>query len=516
MKPIELFTLPSISFFFIIHKFAFCCSPVNKQRLGNNSFRGEYPLAGKQILVDWYWVLTNPRKLIALIQDYHMVQRQYIYIFLLQILILTHLFIKTSYYASRENDEGSIYYPCLAGTFKSMRLFNNLWLASVSFNWLLRLHIAYKLIKDTMLNSIEYRHFSVTQLNYASMIWMTQMNYRNWFDFAKDSSKHLKQLKINSLVRANHLEVLRNKLITKLEELPHRSKMYHVNMIDFSECYLNKHVKQDKFSTPHSDFKNWYPIVPSFRLSLMAARNLTIANETCACNVVLGCLVAFSCFYYTDYCQLVRVSEQNLTSVFERLLTEPSHLIRAVEQFLFVILLIPYFYTVAFMAADMGITISRADRLIELLIADLDEGHEYGSQYKSIVNKRIYNKKIRIHLFMVKVNHDEFRDVRNYHTLNLNLMLVSNWLGSSYALSLFHQLDNYIEFCLLFISFNAFLLPTLGIVLLSTDIERKVSNIMIMINQNFFIKATNAQTLIFTLTTTITHSTSSRNYTRFF
>lgn len=281
----DLISKPFDTFFYMIHKLAFACSPIDRHKLNlelkevnikrlthqkatkvdkNSEDEGDdeendedycEPHLYVDFYVDWLWVIFHPVETIKLVERYHMVERKYIYLFMVQVVLTAHLLIKLSFYAIKNKDEIDLkddelleYYPSVTGANVNSTLVNNLWVPIISLNLFVRLKAAYMVIRNSFINRDKYQQFSISQVNFGSLIFLSELTFKDWLKFIEGSIKHQKQVEQNLRVRWEHETAMRiNQLIDlhyhqafclhSLDDISNQSKLYHLNMIDFGECY---------------------------------------------------------------------------------------------------------------------------------------------------------------------------------------------------------------------------------------------------------------------------------------
>lgn len=540
----DLFYKPVVLFYFITHKIAFACSPIDKLRLeeelkkADTEFRKKEEsgsvledetddeddddywnidntdLSNKIFSIDWLWIFCHLSEVIKLIEEYHMVDRRYIYLFIVQIIYNTHMLVKILYYTLQNrneidlpNSELLVYYPNVSGSFKNSILFNNLLVPIMFLNLVVRLRALYCVIRYSLINKNRYQHFTISQVNIYSFTCFTDLTIADWIGFIIGSIKHDEEVKRNPRLRWAHKNaMLSNQIMSSTNFTGHQSnfkKIYYFTMMNFAECYFSPQINLNhKFERPaRLEYNRWHPECPNFRLDIGIERKLAAVNVAAVFGMLFSGVACSAGFVYMELGSILlsggindTESSQITSKHFLILLSHPMHLIRLVELLLNLILLVPYYYLVAFVITDLSVVTSRINRLVELLTDDLERGRiSLGRQYSYhrlfTPDPRELNERLEHNLELVKLVYMEFLDLRNAHTTYLNWTLIGNGLGVSYALSLIFELKSTSEYAIVLIAITATVVPNVAAIIICADIEsnfKRVYSVLLRLLVNEF------------------------------
>lgn len=484
------------------------------------------------------WALMHPIETMNLIKKYHMVGNAFIAMFLIHILLVTHLTIKSIIYAFFANSNQvlhkyltDIYYPHTAGVFREPKLFNNLILILCLLTMCVRLCSAYNLIKNSIINCGEtYKEVRMSQVNFSNLS-IYELTLFDWIEFLIYSRQHDKEVECDPIVARAHFKFEKlNKI--KLDFLNQKESLYYYNLFDFEECYsdfimFDPNKRNDKYS-------DWHCPIPGPRVSVGQLRSMIFVIMlielttflTLACSL-LGCV-------YLELRSILPLDneiDQTTTLLFtsKEHLFELKHLIRMFELFTFILLQLPLHYDSGLIYLDATILLSRLSKLSKIfqydLIYDTEEREVFMEtlEKSSNLNSRVsyvhlndifledlnypptvkenndankddnnreenddtfedLNTKVQHNVKLTKLLYLEFVDLKRVHTTYLNLLIIVNGLTVSYIISIIFKINNTAELIILGAIIFSCLAPTLNTLFVCAMIERKVSyNFSIMI-----------------------------------
>lgn len=508
-------------FLFTIKYISFSCSPIDGQRFRSNfkkrMRRLTESLDGPAFLeasseeptrVDLWSAIRNPLMLIKLVKRYHMAGNVFIMAAVLHILILLHMTSKGLIHLifvspdSALNDYfNEIYYPHLMGVFPKPHLFNNLIVALCAYSLSVRLLSAYNLIRSAIVNANGYKELRITQINLTSLT-LYNLTLENLKQFVLHSLKHNRsRLRENPKSMEAHLKL--NGLIQKeLPNLSLRDQLYRLNVIDFEECYSR--LGFFKISQRGKRYRSWYCPPPGPRVSIGLLRNSIALNI--GSFLLWGCALSFylaAIVYLELRSTLPKDSgEPSPLEVFKNwsvFSTEPYHLVRLAELFLFFALQVPHQCDAVLIFMDATILISRAKKLIDILESDLElckreinppgfnntQSLHHWQVYRkySLVNgsNKELNELIQRHIMLSNLLYTEFKDVRRAHTKSLNLLVFGHGICLSYTMSLFFTISTFSELIILLFSSISSIIPTLNTLVFCAGIERSFKKLYIVL-----------------------------------
>lgn len=264
--------------------------------------------------IDWLKSIINLPNLIRLIKRYHMAGNLFIFLAVFHILVLFHLSIKCllhSILVGRDHNRmeyfDTIYYPHLTAVYPEFQQFNTLFLFIASYNLVLRLCYAYKLIRRSIINEHTYKEVSIDQVTIAC-VTVYDATIKNWIKFWSYSIEHEKKVKLNPNVMVNHLKFNQN-IHRRVKTSSQFDLLYRMNAIDFDECYASC---SNIFEGRHKKaFKQWHCPSPVMRFDLNIVRYgfvaIIIANIILVVTVTT-CIIGY---IYLEVANLTAHNEQH-------------------------------------------------------------------------------------------------------------------------------------------------------------------------------------------------------------
>lgn len=489
--------------FLFYHQVSFAFTPINKGKLIRTLASNVHVARAGHLddaRVDWSWPLRHPLELVNLICQHQQVSRRYVYLFAFSILMHLHMGLKnlvqviyTDAASAKLFDK--FYYFNIGDSLTSHpNLFNGFFSIYCAIGSFCLLNKARKLISEALINRIYYRELNVSHLNFTTYCAVSQINWYHWQEFAIGTRSHLSQVNRVAHCRAQHFSNNAKLDRCTLQKLTLAAKLYYLNLVDFSECYLN-HPLADKFKGADSRFANWHIPQPAFRISLKAQwRLIMIASISLA--LILGSLS----MYWTIYLLMdVRRDLENLRTSGQVLsivaLLRPwfsfKRIIKSLEMFLFNASQTPFFCLVAPIVVDAMSVVSRIERIFELVLYELENGRlELCSNTRNRLAEKSnnhlkgevvdlckvqLNEKLERHLELFRLVYLEFLDIKATHTFFLNTLLVGPCFSLSYGLTMLYVLESRTDIMVAFFCMLGSLLPGIVALVVCASVERKVS-----------------------------------------
>lgn len=553
-------------FLIIIEYLSFSCSPIHKKRLilkfklDDNSREQSKSSKSDIVLEDsideaeksfevigndlknigpndddfshMFWAILHPIQASRLIKRYHMAGNVFIIMFLIHIILVTHLTIKSIIYTFFASSDkafyqylNNIYYPHIAGVFREPELFNNLILIFSSLSMCIRLRSAYKLIKSSIINRETYKELRMSQVNFSNLT-LYELTLFDWIEFFLFSFQHDEDIENHPEIAQAHFSLSNLFNEIELDSLTQKETLYHYNLFDWSECYLESIVEFD-LKERRDKYRDWFSPLPASRISAGQLRRVIIFALLCESVSMFGlacCL--FGCAYLELRSTLPSDYETAKTiELFFRWggqLIEPIHLIRMFELFIFILLQVPLHYDSGLVLLDATVLISRTSKLREIFQYVLNHCEErdistdvlkkqrsnlheinylafnnilMDTNYKSeksnqsleddYCSSRIeeLNIKLQHSVKLTKLLYLEFADMKRMHSMYLNLLIIVMGLTVSYTISLLFRIKSSVDLIILVVMLIAISVPVMNTLIVCAMIERKVSQFSLKIIQ---------------------------------
>lgn len=487
---------PADSFFFILHKLCFIVSPLNKRLLLEN-VRRDLPVsrAGSHS-VDWLWLLKHPSKVIDLLEHYHMVERKYIYLLLVQLIIYAHFTIKFFIYSSESADRNSStkvdhfnIFDDLVGSFPNSALLNRLWFVFILNTFSQRLYEVAKMIRLAVVNCDSYKEISICQVNLSGSLVISSINSQELVSLIVASVRQERKMS-DFISRTTHFEnsarssaLIRN----NFHKLSQAAKLYYLNAIDFGEYYKDLPIN---FKRLKQRYKGWFLPRPRHRFNIQTASFFGFGFAFFIIIFVF-CYFFYVCFY--TFSLAFNLSQRRATSAGSLFsyadlrvqLTKPLVVVNMIEISLYILIHLPWEMHIVLIIADVACLTSRIQRIIELMENELpttnyspllNQGPGYKVSFELARKTRCeLDENFKYYIELVRLVHLEFFDIRAAHTFYLNVLHLSSGLVITYALSLLYMLDYGPEVFLVILNIIVCLMPCIVVLLVCATIERKVS-----------------------------------------
>lgn len=517
---------------FMWHKVTLSCSPIDRdryeaelrERIDNtsynhpNSISKSNKIPTNRCLVDIkitnqphmtiFWAILHPLRVIQLIKKYHLVGNTVVICYLTQIIMLLHLAVKMIIHTiitgtNRDTVAyfDSIYYPILTSNSNQPTLFNNLLTGMSIFCLSIRLRSFYKLIRNSILNAIQYEELSVTQLNLAYYSTFN-LNIHEWLELWNFETKHKRFIESSHKRFINHLE-LNQSAMKQSTRLPLKDSMYYVNLLDYDECYASSVLKDTK--RRQKLCKSWHVATPIDRLSLSGIKVMILTAVIGNVVVLFGFQIAIVALMYLEFSN--KFSHKNNSGLSQTVNIVSTHfqklsnLIRIVELLAITTSQILQIFDSIVIISDIHILKSRIEKLTKIFEVELkkvrfiqDERNgylkttDYSKLHQPITslprvsvsfqdineNVRNINVKTRYNAKLVRLIYLEFLNIKQNHSQLLDMIVIGNGICMSYALTLLFAFKTYADIILVLMTFASCLSPTVTALLYCAMLERKV------------------------------------------
>lgn len=474
---------------------------------------------------NWWRRLAHFGEVINLVKRYHMVGNFFLLITWSQYGYLVHATIKSFIHSvytgsSKERIEmfNKFYYPHLAGVFPEPYLFNSLTMALNLICFSARSLSLYRLIRGSIINEHGYKEIHVTQINTAALT-TSAMTLNQWKTLHRHSVNHSLQLKKSAQARSKHLKLyLAEKLV---DQLPLYDLMFNVNAVDFEECY--EELGAQYFRCPDNQLsmhQKWYCPSPTLRCTVSILRKGLLSSFIAIICMVGGLLITFAGIIFLElrsrFPADADLSIREVVSPWREHFSVPVHIIRVYEMFLLILTQVPVHFDASVILSDMFIMVSRTNKLRQILLQDIDlqkrqkltqaiigkeerteivpslevtcsrlRSYQYnlntakrlsqqsnGSQVRWLINERF-----KRHIRLIRLVYLEFRDVRKYHTILVNLTTIGHGITLSYIISLFFTVNTRAEQMVLTFAACSSITLTIGTLIICSQIELSVCNL---------------------------------------
>lgn len=539
---------PYESFLVIIHKVSFACSPIDSHRfleeLRDRIQQSQMPKSVtrestlKELLdyqsksLDYWWKkLAHPMELAFLIKRYHLVGYWFFLFFFGHFLILLHFTIKSfihTFYTGRDLEKikyfNTIYYPHLAGLLPEPYLFNNLFLALCVYYLSVRLLSAYHLVRNSIINSESYKEITMTQINYT-VLTLFNLTLEQWIELFWHAWNHEKEVRKHPVAWDAHLS-FDTSVQNQLDKLSRKDLMFHLNMVDFEECYKDLNLWDPRRRKKR--YQSWHCAPPVMRIStgvVVPSLVITVVGITGALIAVAFILVGM---IYIELKNAFRPDQEpSIGEVFGKWRThlcEPLHLLRLIELSMLAFLQLPQQYDCIMAILDKTILTARANKLNQVLTRDLQicdgwqlfnqqcpicfkngadpkwftsqaySSKKQGRQYLDYSRNKLFesvctnkqhrmldtaelNLNIQHHVRLISLIYSEFLNTKKAHSALLNFVIVGNGIVMTYTMSLLFTVSGAAQLVILGVCFIASLVPAMDELIFCALIERAFKNL---------------------------------------
>lgn len=531
-KPIYIFE-PYLT---IAHKVCFSCSPIDRNRYEAQHKQmvdrrnGESPDPSKRSQSHpqihpawasrWFWILSHPIEMTALVKRYHMAGNGFIFWIAVHLGILFHLTLKALVnllYTGTDRDKleylNRIYYPPLLGVSSNPALFNHVNLAICLYCLIARLRSFFRLLRDSVRNAEIYEKLTVTQVN-VSFLSTIYLNYYQVKKFWIDCIKHRIEIKCDRLARDAHVEFSPEPHI-KIEELSRDEMLSYYNLVDFNQCSGPK-VDYLKIEGRSKRYRRWFCPKPLWRCDVLFFRLGTFLNLL-AIALLSGGFV-FACFAVTYMELRSRFSESEEPSLLETFsiwmdhFSKPLHILRSVEFFILIAAQVPHHFDSILIFGDAIILCSRIEKFATLMEIHLEQSkrwnyssseesfatvHHYpslsrqtelpwlcpgpkcdldrASGHLRFSEKSDFNKKLQHDINLVRVVYIEFLNIRQTHSGYLNQIVIGHGIILVYLSFLLLKLPSDREYYLLIIAGVSSIAGPTAVLVFCALVEKTVS-----------------------------------------
>lgn len=479
----------------------------------------------------WWSKLAHPIELAGLIKRYHLVSSWFFLIFFAHFSILLHFTLKSfihSFYTRRDQEKikyfNTIYYPHLAGALPEPYLFNNLFFAMSIYYLSMRLLSAYHLIRNSVINSNGYKEIHISQINFV-LCCLCELNLEEWIKLFWHTWNHDKEVKSDRKLWEAHLGFEEN-VQKQLDKLCRRDLMFHLNMVDFEECYKDLPGLWD-IKRRKKRYQSWHCPPPWMRVSTYILKLGIIVTATGIVGASIAYLMMLFGMLYLELRNAFPADQETkvgeVMSVWRSHLAQPLHSLRLFEMFLLSILQLPQQYDCVLSVLDNSILTARTNKIHQVMLHDLElcnnwqlfKGGECGTCFRvvdyprswsidlvgnNLVRKQIrersnleslcsykkhnikneieqLNLKIRSHIRLVSLLYSEFMNIRRSHSGFFNLVIIGNGIVMTYIMSLFFTVHGAAQLIILCSCFLACFVPIMSSLIFCAFIEKAFKNI---------------------------------------
>lgn len=437
-------------------------------------------------------ILLHPIELSRLIKRYSLSDNFFLLFIIVHLAASVHLFLKTAIFTFYVGDNAdllqyfdSICYPHIFTRFKRPYIFNNLAFALSAQSLMFRLKSVIRLIRRSIINANEYIEFNLTQINLTLVTYFTWPADK-WLEFFRYAWNHIKERKYNPQVRDKHQGFQRS--IDEFGKLFSVKELtYNQNFIDFDSCFGNKFEAGP--TTACGMFKSWYSCEPLMRLDVEYIAVLVFANVLCFWLILSTIVIIILLIMHLE----LRVSFESTEAFVQSFVLVDitlSSIIRCCEAIVLMLLQFPNHFDGAMVLLDSCILVARTRKVISCLqsclnvsndtsrdsVSNEDDIRPYNNRHKILGSKsRNLNKTITDQMMLCRLLHFEFTELRNEHTLYLNLLIIVCGFVGSYTISLMSQVEDLSEQGILFLCILSTSAPIIYQLVSCLFLERTVS-----------------------------------------
>lgn len=453
------------------------------------------------------FAFLHPVKTVNLIKKYHQVGNLDITFYLLYLAVLLHLAIKAIVHTfgltgTDELDFKLSFYPYWTPNrvVSSPITYHNLFSGFVALALWLRVKNFLKLIKESIVNAEKYKKLSKSQINFAYLAQF-KLSMKEWFELWNHNLKHEKLIKDDQNTYKHHLKF--NKTMQKnCTKYSIKDLIFYFNPIDFEECYRDFGMLAR--GGPSEKYANWFSSKPFNQLSPFSLNFLIFIH-------VLGnalCLVfGFMDVLVVAYIDLKSVYPTNevlqVTKLISQILihySEPKYFIRYFEILIIISSQFPVLYETSEACFDALFLISKTSKLVAILEDNLSSCraikchliklkkarisisqhlNEDLMQYaicNSSYNRLELNKQIVYNFGLIKLLYLDFLNIKQTHTMLLDIQLSIYGLCLSYGMSVISsQETEFVESILIAFGLATCIVPIVQTLTFFAYIESRVS-----------------------------------------
>lgn len=446
---------PVALFIILAHQITFSCSPLTvalveltraRNNVGSHSGRRFTKPIDQHVSLncnrirphkesheeDWFNYLLRPSKLLKFIKQYHCVGNMFFILLVIQFITIFYLLFKAlfhkhvtgtdqrlaQYYADR-------YFPRAHHSYPRAHDLDSFLIRIYTYVLVFRLFRLYVLVKNSVINRNGYVVINTSQLNFSSASAI-EIPVHKWNRFIDIVLHHHKAYDNDSETRKKHLRFEKNiaELMDKKDEFEF---MYLYNPISFDDCYKAYFDITRQYKSSWA--KGWYVSMPIGRID-PSEFGLLITIATVGCllaMIIVAILVVLATFH--ELCTLAKEAEQySCVAQVPALLLDISRLVRLFDIVSGVMVQLPQQVEAAMLYFDCCSLISRARKVTAALQEDLDicinSTRTSGIDMGPLRERKALNRAIHLHIRLTRVVYHEFRDIRETHTLLLNILLV--------------------------------------------------------------------------------------------
>lgn len=509
-------------YLFIIHKVTMYCPPINHKRF-KKEFKNRY-LVSEEKKINKYkirssyskplWIISHASRVYKSVKDYYMVGNCAMISQIIYILVLIHLFVKSTIHTLISvNDKetvkyfDSIYYPRIFGFSQRPYIFNHLVLGFSLLFLSIRILRMLNVIDMSMKNAEEYTYLRVTQLNSAYLASF-YLNFREWLGLLSYVHKHESEAHSNRATLIKHLD-FNHSVQQVLPKLLDRDAIFYVNPIDFDKCFNDSVLPNDEERIKRH--KNWHFALPIDRVSSQGLWLTFLINVLGISILSSGYFVLMSSVIYLELRS--EFSTSHSPSIIELIQIAPYHWsnllhwVRFIEAFVIISsqVLIIFDLTGAFI--DMNITTARVHRLVErfeehvlfschqakinIRNSNLDAEQQQQQASEPFLNlernngpdlwKNLtydlcskFNNQVRRDIASVRLVYHEFLNTKRYNTELFNISIVGEGICLAYAIPVIVSHPEPIEDLVLVGAILSSVVPVILILFYCARMERKV------------------------------------------
>lgn len=520
-------------YIFIIHKLALSISPINRERFANEFQVKSEDLArkrgcrcqsqfGRAVILNqskgFLWVVSHPIRVIRLIKLYHMTSNTSIVCYLIYLLILINLFIKASVHCFIIGSDTKlikysmeVYYPPMAPIAEPY-IFNKLFFSLSLFCLFVRLGNLYKLIRLSIANEFYYQDLSITQVNYTFLASF-HLSISEWIKLWRQMSNHQEKIKASPEDYIEHLDFeQKNSIKDHYNHLAQNDLLYRFSIVDFKECYKDSIIGDTEARIKR--YRRWHFTTPLDRMSIKGLKICIFITAGGAVVVFYGFWITILSLLHSD---LAYNFSKNYYSSITRVIysivahySRPFYLLRFIENTILIASQIPQMYDSFLIALDVCTMETRIMKVVEVLkfelevyrdksrrnvqkselkskiycLADQNQDYKQSKRLASSTNRdspeetryeEEFNMRILHHIRLVRLLYLEFLSIKRNHSLLLNIIVLSNGIGMSCALSVMFTTDAIEVQIIVLMAFASCLFPTLSALFFCAQSERSVS-----------------------------------------
>lgn len=482
---------------FVVHKISFAVSPLNRRLLLESVRRDLKATRTGSRSVNWLWALSHPLELISLLERYHMVERKYIHLLILQLALLVHFTIKFLVYSFKgaqlkENNKwDQIHYSPLGNLFESMpsaAMLNRLWFGFTLITFLNRLHELSRTVRSSIVNRDWYKEISLSQLNLAGSLALSKIRIGDIKNLLIAWIRSERRMKDDALFRQTHFENSLKSSSTmrdNFHKLSQAAKLYYLNPIDFKESYTN--LAGD--FQPIKRYRSWFIPRPIHRFGLGAAYLIASGFVFFFVLYPIGSCVYTFLYTYSLTLKLIERTEGCAGALLTCSHLLPKVLLNALEFSSYNLIVLPWYLSCALFTFDVTCLNSRLQAILEFMDYELSRASGLSEDKKSLTQARLVklrrrlNKNFEHFMELVRLVHLEFVDIKATHNFYLNMLHLVTGSNVALALALLYILDNGPDSFLVSLNILVCLLPCTAVLLACAITERRVSERNLLINE---------------------------------